>query len=185
MEQALETAKEFGDTGKNITAANIITAARIILAPVLVYALFKKNTTHLPAMIFFICILTDAMDGFVARLLNCKTVSGKFLDPLADKLLLISTFFALTLMGKIPVWLLLLILGRDIIIVSGWAAIYIVTKVSKIEVRLTGKLSVITHMITISAVLLNLVFVPVLFYASGIITVVSVVDYCWRELRQA
>jgi CDP-diacylglycerol--glycerol-3-phosphate 3-phosphatidyltransferase len=166
-----------------MTAANFVTTLRILLSPVLIYTLLKSEISYLPGIIFSICILTDVLDGFLARRLKAKTKTGKFLDPFADKLLLLSSYFALTLLNRIPMWLFVLVLGRDIIIVSGWLTIYILTGVSKIQVRLLGKLAVILHMTTILVALLGLPLMPMLLYITGFITVLSAIDYCARETK--
>jgi CDP-diacylglycerol---glycerol-3-phosphate 3-phosphatidyltransferase len=96
--------------------ANNITLARIFAIPVLVALLYVPNRyTNLAAMLLFIAAsLTDLVDGVIARRYNLVTTMGKFLDPLADKLLVVSVLIMLVHLGRAPAWIVILIVGREI-----------------------------------------------------------------------
>jgi cardiolipin synthase len=97
---------------------NFLSLLRIILVPVIV--IFLIQGLYAKALIIFaIAGLTDALDGALARLLNKKTKLGSFLDPLADKILLSTSFISLAIFGLIPSWLAVIVISRDFIILLG------------------------------------------------------------------
>jgi len=97
---------------------NFLSLLRIILVPV--FVIFLIQDSYIKALIVFtIAGLTDALDGTLARLLNEQTKLGAFLDPLADKLLLSTSFISLSIFGLIPGWLTVIVISRDFIILLG------------------------------------------------------------------
>jgi len=97
---------------------NFLSLLRIILVPV--FVIFIIQDSYIKALIVFtIAGLTDALDGTLARLLNEQTKLGAFLDPLADKLLLSTSFISLSIFGLIPGWLTVIVISRDFIILLG------------------------------------------------------------------
>jgi len=98
--------------------ANIFTIARIVLTPVFLYLLYENTMVgYLLALIVFIfASVSDYADGAIARKLNQQSEFGKFMDPLADKVLVMSTFFVLALMGFAPGWMVALVIFRDLFI---------------------------------------------------------------------
>jgi len=104
------------------TIPNILTIVRILLTPVFVMAYTSENF-NLAWILFAIAGLTDALDGFLARIWNQRTELGAMLDPLADKALLVTSFICLALKGWLPVWLTVLVVSRDTIIIGGLAVL--------------------------------------------------------------
>jgi len=104
------------------TIPNILTVVRILLTPVFVIAYTSENF-NLAWILFAIAGLTDALDGFLARIWNQRTQLGAMLDPLADKTLLVTSFLCLSLKGWIPTWFTVLVVSRDFIIVGGLAVL--------------------------------------------------------------
>lgn len=104
------------------TIPNILTIVRILLTPVFVMAYTSENF-NLAWILFAIAGLTDALDGFLARIWNQRTELGAMLDPLADKALLVTSFICLALKGWLPIWLTVLVVSRDAIIVGGLAVL--------------------------------------------------------------
>lgn len=102
------------------TIPNILTIIRILLTPVFVMAYTSENF-NLAWILFAIAGLTDALDGFLARIWNQRTELGAMLDPLADKALLVTSFICLAVKGWIPIWITVLVVSRDAIIVGGLA----------------------------------------------------------------
>lgn len=98
---------------------NLITLARIGLVPVLIL-LLRDRSYDLALAVFFIAGVSDALDGFLAKRFGLQTHLGAVLDPAADKLLLVSTYVMLTLLGDIPFWLTLAVASRDVLIVGGY-----------------------------------------------------------------
>src|SRR5881392_1096340 len=101
-----------------LNAPNLITLARIALVPVFLYLLFYENRRNcfLAALIYAVCALTDWFDGWLARVSDKVTTLGKFLDPLADKLIVLSALVMLLRLGRVPVWVVVVILAREFLI---------------------------------------------------------------------
>lgn len=100
---------------------NLISIIRILLVIPVISALMNYQF-GLAMMLFAVAGISDALDGFLAKHYNWESRLGSILDPLADKLLLVASFATLTWLGFIPNWLLWLVLGRDVMIVSGGLA---------------------------------------------------------------
>lgn len=166
-----------------MTLANRITILRIVLIPV--FAIFYLQENNHPALknwtlsVFAFAILTDLMDGLAARMRKEKTQLGSFLDPLADKLLLISTFGLLAYSGRFPLWVLVIFLSRDLIIVLGWTILYILTSSSKVDPRFLGKLSTFFQMACAIAFLFPVIddISKWILRATILFTVLSTIDY--------
>lgn len=119
---------------------NSITLIRIILTPLFVFFLAKGQGSW-ALVVFTVAGLTDALDGFLARAWGQRTVLGSYLDPLADKLLLITCFISLSYYGKIPPWITIIALSRDLFLVLGSLAIYWLTKSLKIKPTVWSKIT--------------------------------------------
>lgn len=161
-----------------MTLANKVTLTRIILIPVFVIGLLI-GAKILSVVIFILSMFTDVLDGLIARKLKQHTALGSFLDPMADKLLLIAAFLTFTYMKKLPMWAFVVVFSRELLIVLGWVIIYILTSSPAIEPRYFGKGTTFVQMLTIFGIMLNIpqpVFVP-LFWTMIAVTAVSTVDY--------
>jgi len=101
---------------------NILTLIRILLTPLFII-LILKNLFSSALIIFAVAAVTDALDGFFARCFNQRTVLGSYLDPIADKILLTASFISLAILKIIPEWLTVIVISRDILIVTGIAVI--------------------------------------------------------------
>lgn len=95
---------------------NIITLARIILVPMIIW-LILSGLTHTAFVLFVIAGVSDALDGFLAKHFHMETKLGAYLDPLADKLLIVCMFVTLGLQGQLPAWLVIAVVFRDVLIV--------------------------------------------------------------------
>ncbi|MGE4503882.1 MAG: CDP-alcohol phosphatidyltransferase family protein [Desulfovibrionaceae bacterium] len=104
----------------NLTIPNILTIVRILLTPGFVMA-YTDERFALAWALFAVAGLTDALDGFLARVLRQRSWLGAILDPLADKILLDTSYVCLALNGWLPSWLSVLVVSRDVIIVGGLA----------------------------------------------------------------
>src|SRR5579859_8116272 len=105
--------------GHLLNFPNLLTLLRIVLIPFFLALLSKHRYTY-ALYIFGLAALTDGLDGAVARWFDMRTEIGAYLDPFADKLLLVSAFVALTIENSFPAWLLGVVLIRDIVIVFGY-----------------------------------------------------------------
>jgi CDP-diacylglycerol--glycerol-3-phosphate 3-phosphatidyltransferase len=97
---------------------NLLTLGRIVLIPAFLMVLHQGSrlASFVAASLFIVAGLTDVVDGFLARRLGLITVVGKFLDPIADKLLVMSALVMLLAMGRVPAWVVIVILARDLVI---------------------------------------------------------------------
>jgi len=136
------------------TLPNLVTLVRILLLPVFLWEIWQ-NDFRAAALIFFIAGISDGLDGWLARRLNQFSRVGEKLDPVADKLLLISSFLILTIPGRgyepIPLWLTAAVILRDIFIVVTALIVRSVTGFSRFRPSFWGKLSTTIQMGTIVA----------------------------------
>jgi cardiolipin synthase len=98
---------------------NMLTMTRIVLIPVFITTIIYGRY-ELALYLFVFSSLTDALDGLLARLRDQRTPLGAFLDPLADKFTLVTSFVLFSYYGWIPKWLTITVISRDVIIVTGW-----------------------------------------------------------------
>ena len=140
------------ETEKRITIPTLFTMLRIVLVPIIVGAMVV-GWWGCAFLFFVVACLTDVIDGLLARLLNEKTLFGAFLDPIADKLLLISCFFTLafvtTPLFLIPRWFVLFVMSKEIIQVAGGFVIYRLRGHLNIQPTLLGKTTTFIQMIFI------------------------------------
>lgn len=101
-----------------MTIPNILTILRLILVPVIIYGIIV-GWFQLSFWLFIAAGVSDGVDGFIARRFHQRSELGAYLDPLADKALLVSLFIVLAILGHIPVWLTILVTSRDAFILSG------------------------------------------------------------------
>lgn len=167
-------------TTRAMTLANKISVLRIVLIPVVIIGLLQGAPVW-PVVIFVLSAFTDVLDGVAARRRGEKTVLGSYLDPLADKLLLISTYLTLAHLRMVPMWVFVVIFARDLLIFLGWNIIYILTQNSKPAPRWPGKVSTFLQMTTVVILLIPFLepIAPVFLWATVAVTVISTLDYIW------
>ena len=143
--------------------ANKLTIFRIILVPIMVIIpflgiqgdIFGISITYLIVdLIFIIASITDKLDGYIARSRNQVTTFGKFLDPLADKILVLAAMIMLVDMDKIPAWIPIIVLAREFI-VSGYRLIAVEKGGKVIAASIWGKLKTVTQMISIILIFID------------------------------
>ena len=144
------------------------------------------------ALLVFVAGWTDALDGFLARRFAWTSRTGAYLDPIADKLLLISAYVALAMQGAAPVWLMWLVLGRDALILGMVAIAFAFTTVRSFPPSLWGKLSTIAQVFTALALIVLRAFVgsrqagfeAFIIYATAAITALSGLHYIVTGARR-
>lgn len=173
---------------KLLNLANKLSIFRILLVPLFVASIMyytpQKDWLRVAAIvIFLLAILSDALDGCIARVKGERTNMGTFLDPLADKLLLICAYISLSLVKSLPAqfrlapWVVITVISRDAIIVLGAAIIYMANGKLKIAPTVLGKITTVLQMLVVLALLLQLkIFLPLLYVMVGF-TVLSGLDY--------
>ena len=180
---------------------NIITLARIAAVPVLVMLLFEddRQVSFWAAFVFSLAAITDWLDGYLARKMQVVTVLGKFLDPLADKLIVMAALIMLIPMGRVPAWAVFCILAREMV-VTGLRSIASSQGIV-IEASQWGKYKTIFQMVAIIGLLLHydyywffglqweVVHVNMhnagifFFYIAMVLTIWSGIDYLMKFFR--
>ena len=156
---------------------NIITLGRIILVPVIVWAIVSSQM-EIAFAIFVIAGVSDAVDGFLAKRFNMASELGALLDPLADKALLVSIYIALGIWGAVPRWIVILVVSRDIMIVSAVVLSWVVDKPMKPS--MVSKLNTVAQVAFAALVLASLGFnfkpTPYDWILMGFVTVFTLVS---------
>lgn len=164
---------------------NKLTLFRVILIPFFVFFLlapyFEGYGNYIAVAIFIVASITDFLDGKIARKYHLVTNFGKFMDPLADKLLVSSALICLVALNKIPAWIVIVIIAREFII-SGFRLVAADNGVV-IAASYWGKFKTAFQMVTVIVLILNIpgevfaVIGTVLIYISIVLTVISLIDY--------
>jgi cardiolipin synthase len=169
---------------------NTLTIFRFLLVPVFLVLLL--NGYIMQALVTFIMAgVTDALDGAIARTTNTMTELGAILDPLADKALVLTALIALTAMGKISPWLTLIVLVRDVVVVTGSLIIY--KRRYKVKVRpvLAGKLATFMLLLLLVLTLLGIFWgrefslITYLVWVTAALVIISGTQYVMRGIRIA
>jgi cardiolipin synthase (CMP-forming) len=186
---AQRAAKEVRDALRPFTIPNGITLVRIALVPFFILAVVEGNFP-LALGLFLVAGLSDGLDGWLARSLGMRSLLGSYLDPIADKALLVAAFVALTWpqpgMVRIPLWLTVLVLSRDFLIVLTALVLYLGADMRAFPPSLWGKSTTVAHIVTVALVLVaNIwpvreIILLVSFYLALALTLVSGIDYTRR-----
>lgn len=147
---------------------NTITLIRILLIPLLVIFLIEGNTNY-AFTIFIVAGASDALDGFIARLFNQKTRLGAFIDPIADKLLLNTSYITLAILHMLPPWLAVLVVSRDIIILGGIGILFYNKKSIEFKPTFISKITTCLQLATIIYLLGQKIIKPLLFLEAYLI----------------
>ena len=172
------------------TLPNKLTVLRMILVPFFVAALLIQNgevfALRMTALVLFlIASLTDLLDGKIARKYNLVTNFGKFMDPLADKLLVCSALICLVQLGQLPAWIVIIIISREFII-SGFRLVAADQGVV-IAASMWGKSKTVSQMISIVLLIINIktpplgILTTISIPVMTILTVVSLLDYLMKN----
>ena len=135
-----------------MTWANVITMGRLLSAPLVVWFILSDDAVKA----FWTTLaagLSDILDGLVARFFNTGSIIGAYLDPLADKVLLISLYISLAYEGRLPLWLVILVIFRDILILSGVLLIWTLGRHIKIQPIFISKVNTFFQILTVVCVL--------------------------------
>lgn len=175
------------DSKARLTIPNLITLARILLTPLFIIFLIQKRY-HWALWIFILAGLSDLADGLIARRWRQKSPLGTFLDPLADKLLMGSSFITLSIFYLIPPWLTVIVLSRDLVLVFGVMLFKVAHLPVVVQPSLAGKLCTTTQVATVLLVLvaqswpLSPTILKALFWLTGGITALSGIHYVLQAL---
>jgi len=167
---------------------NYITLVRVILIPffinLMIYGYYRGALA-----VFVVACVTDALDGMIARLTKTQTELGAFLDPMADKLLILAAFVTLVLLGRLPVWLVIIVVSRDAILTMGGLIIYFTTRDLKIQPSIIGKATTVLQLIVVTLSLVLMSYgretgiMAFLQWATAAVTVASGAQYVLRGIK--
>lgn len=170
---------------------NLISLARLLSVPILVWAV-TDGRMELAFWIFVVAGLSDAVDGFIAKRFNYTSELGSFLDPIADKALLVSTYIVLGVEDFLPVWIVILVVWRDLLIVGGAMLYHTLTQNLKMEPLLISKLNTLAQIVLAAYVLAAASlgaehewFRFILIWAVAATTVISGASYVVRWIRKS
>lgn len=176
-------------TNTAINVPNILTLVRILLTPLFVILLLK-NLFTMALFVFALAGISDALDGFIARYFNQRTVLGAYLDPLADKLLLLSAYITLAALKGVPSWLAVIVITRDVIIILGIAVLTLTDKPYEIKPSIISKCTTAMQLTTIFFTLLHPDIFrfgriqTALFWITAVLTTVSGLHYIYIGMNQ-
>ncbi len=167
-----------------ISIPNILTLLRILLTPLFVIFLLRDMFPY-ALLVFAAAGLSDGLDGLIARYMNQRTVLGAYLDPAADKLLLISAFVALAVLEVIPPWLTVIVITRDVIILLGLAILTLTEKKYAVKPSMISKCTTTAQIVMVLVTLydpgqikLAMLHPPVMWCTAGF-TILSGLHYIY------
>ena len=172
------------NTKERFSIPNLMGYFRLLLIPVFCYLYLAKEAYHWAAGVVLLSSLTDLFDGKIARKYNLVTNFGKFMDPLADKLLVCSAMICMIELGRLPAWIVIIIIAREFII-SGFRLIAAENGVV-IAANYWGKFKTVSQMIMIILLLIDLggvfdILEQIFIWLSLALTVISLITYIWQN----
>jgi cardiolipin synthase len=172
-----------------LSIPNLITLGRILLVPVVVWAI-SSGAMWIAFVLFLAAGVSDAVDGFLAKRFGMTSELGSYLDPLADKVLIVSIYVALGINGVIPGWLVILVVSRDIMIVGAVMLSWVLGTPVKVKPLLVSKLNTVAQIAFACVVLGSLGFnieahilTMVLMGLVAVLTLLSVAAYVREWVR--
>ena len=169
---------------------NILTLARILLLPFFAVTIIYKEF-KIALIVFILASVTDLLDGLIARIKKQVTYFGRILDPIADKFFLITSFLLMSYYGLMPKWLTIIVISKDVIVLTGSIILYFVTHSLKIEPSFMGKVTSASQFVLIGLILLSLNIGETthmhisLFILVAVLTVIAGLHYIYKGLKIA
>lgn len=140
-----------------MTVPNLLTVLRFVLVPVVIWAIVDERDI-IAFAVFVVAGITDGVDGFIAKQWQMTSRLGAYLDPLADKALLVSIFIALALSGDLPIWLVIAVVARDLLIVAAVVVSSLMGRVVPIRPLPISKINTVAQILLVAMVLGDLAF---------------------------
>ena len=171
-----------------MTIPNLLTISRVLLTPLLVIFLLEDRLSA-ALVVFIVAGITDGLDGLIARLYLQKSKLGAFLDPLADKLLLATTYVLLAVKNIVPSWLTVIVLSRDVLIVLGVFVLFMQDLPFEIKPTIASKLTTCAQIFTAIITMASAIATPhpllktSLFHITAGVTIVSWAQYMVKGIR--
>jgi cardiolipin synthase len=164
-------------------APNAVSLTRIFLAPVIAWAIWADRST-LALACFALAAATDFLDGFLARTAQATTRLGVYLDPIADKILLSVVYIALGFTGRVPLWFVAIVFGRDLALIIASAIAMKVSSYNNYKPTIWGKISTFWQIVAAVAAIASATSVVTrdIVYLSAVATLWSAVHYTYRGI---
>jgi len=174
----------------SINLPNTITVIRILLVPLFIITM-QKHLFPLSLVVFTVAAISDGLDGLFARFLNQRTSLGAYLDPIADKMLLVSAFITLAIQEIVPFWLAVIVISRDILIMTGVLICAMADIHIKIQPSIISKCTTVAQLSTVFISLLNQLtplmlsanWTTALYGGMSTLTVISGLHYIYKGLN--
>jgi cardiolipin synthase len=169
---------------------NLITLLRIILVPLIVILLIQ-GSFYKALIVFIVAGVSDALDGFLARIMKQQTALGAYLDPIADKALLGSVFVTLSILHVIPSWLAVIVISRDFIILLGISVLSMMSITVEIRPAFVSKVTTGLQLTTILLALsvrclpydFNGMWLLALYWGTALFTILSGLNYMSKGMK--
>jgi len=159
---------------------NMLTLARFALIPVFIYVVFcfpRGASGLVTGMVIFVFAgLTDLLDGYIARRFSMVTTWGKLMDPLADKLMLITVLISLTMKQLIPPFVVIVVIVKELLIIVGAAFLYKSRKVV-VQANYFGKAASIAFFLAVVAVIFDILYAEIILLAALLAAIIALVQY--------
>jgi cardiolipin synthase (CMP-forming) len=172
-----------------VSIPNLITLGRVILVPI-VFWLLLNGQLQAAFLAFVVAGISDAVDGFLAKRFGWETELGAYLDPIADKLLIVCIFIALGVTGRLPSWVVIAVVTRDVLIVIGVVLSWLMNHPTPMKPIVVSKMNTVAQIVLAATVLadeafnLNLRGVVIgLTWLTAVTTIASLVAYLRTWLR--
>jgi cardiolipin synthase (CMP-forming) len=172
-----------------LSIPNLITLGRILLVPIVVWSI-AAGRLQLAFLLFMLAAVSDGVDGFLAKRFGMKTELGAYLDPLADKILIVSIYVTLGITQVIPLWIVILVVSRDLMIVGAIILSWLVDRPVRIKPHIVSKLNTGVQILYACLVLAvhgfqfgaEALLTPVMFLVA-VLTLLSVALYLGQWIR--
>lgn len=151
---------------------NFLTLCRVLLIPILLIFLINGQFGSALA-VFMLASLTDALDGFIAKVFHQETLFGAYFDPVADKLLIDSAYVALSIIALLPGWFTVIVLSRDVVIVLGIVIFLVMDRPLTIQPIWPSKVTTFLQMVTVCLFFEYPIFTKVLFLRTPLVVITS------------
>jgi cardiolipin synthase (CMP-forming) len=172
-----------------VNIPNTLTLARILAVPLLVWLIIDQEM-FAAFVVFMLAGLSDGADGYLAKRFGWHTELGAYLDPIADKALLVTIYVTLGLSGHLPVWLVIAVVSRDILIVGAVMLAWMMSRPVTVKPLLISKANTFSQILLAGLVLAELGLglglgglIWVLIWVTGTLTILSAAAYFWSWLR--
>jgi cardiolipin synthase (CMP-forming) len=179
----------YAESGRSLSIPNLITLGRIILVPIVVWAIISGEM-FIAFSLFVIAGISDAVDGFLAKRFHMESELGAYLDPLADKALIVSIYVALGIARALPISLVILVVSRDIMIISGFMLSWLVDKPMEVRPHPVSKVNTVMQILLATLVLAEKALglnTPVLetigIFLAAVLTLLSIAFYLAEWFR--